>query len=200
MKVWTSSVGERFGPIADVAAFATCAGAAGAPVAGGAGRPRNVLSGAALGRFDDEFVVDHRPVPEGPRSGPGGLSGSGDAVAAATCTERGGSLCLQDGRYEVSANWRAGEQAGAAGGIPRTSDTGMFWFFSRDNVELVVKVLDGCSLNGHRWVLMGGLTDVGVEVIVRDTESDAAVKAYASTEGAPFATKFDVTAFPCVDR
>ena len=168
---WTSSVGDRFGPIADVAAFATCT--AGADAAGRG----NVISGAP--RME-------RPASAG-------------AAATTGCARDEASLCLQDGRYEVRANWRAGDESGAAGGIPRTPDTGMFWFFSPDNVELVVKVLDGCSINGHRWVVMGGLTDVGVEITVRDTgASDAAVKTYLNSEGGPFATRFDVTAFPCV--
>ena len=72
----------------------------------------------------------------------------------------------------------------------------MFWFFSSDNVELVVKVLDGCRENGYRWVLMGGLTDVGVEVTVTDSESGNA-KMYRSLDGMPFATMFDVSAFAC---
>ena len=170
---WTSSVGDRFGPIADVAAFATCSASADA-----AGRG-NVISGAP--RME-------RPASAG-------------AAATTGCARDEASLCLQDGRYEVRANWRAGDESGAAGGIPRTRDTGMFWFFSPDNVELLVKVLDGCSINGHRWVVMGGLTDVGVEITVRDTgASDAAVKTYLNSEGGPFATRFDVTAFPCVVR
>ena len=185
-KVWTSPSGAPFGPIADLAAFATCDTGAAA-----ASRHRNILSGAPLGRFD-------QALPNGLRSNQGGWSGSDRLSTTAGCSQGSASLCLQDGRYEVRANWRVGEESGAAGGIPRTSDTGMFWFFSPDNIELVLKVLDGCALNGHRWVVMGGLTDVGVEIMVRDTESDAAMRAYVSSEGAPFATKFDVTAFPCV--
>ena len=180
---WVSSGGAAFGPIADVAAFSTCEASADT-----AGQRLNVLSGAPFGRFGEPLQDDLQSS----------LSGSDAPAAAATCRSDNASLCLQDGRYEVRANWRAGEESGAARGIPRTSDTGMFWFFSPDNVELVVKVLDGCALNGHRWVVMGGLTDVGVEIMVRDTASDAAAKTYLSSEGAPFATKFDVAAFPCV--
>jgi hypothetical protein len=33
-----------------------------------------------------------------------------------------------------------------------TTDTGAFWFFAAANVELIVKVLDGCALNGAHWV------------------------------------------------
>ena len=117
-------------------------------------------------------------------------------MASSACTASETALCLQSSRYEVRANWQTGERSGAATVIPRTADTGMFWFFSSGNVELIVKVLDGCALNGHRWVLMGGLTDVGVEIMVTDSESGEA-KMYGSPEGSPFATMFDVTAFSC---
>ena len=30
-------------------------------------------------------------------------------------------------------------------GVPLTSDSGYFWFFDADNIELVVKVLDACT-------------------------------------------------------
>lgn len=190
-KTWTTALGDRFDPISDLEAFATCGPLPAASAAAGYGR--NVLSGAPLGAFDRRRAGGGHG--SGSRGGPDRLR---SLAAAAACTGDDGSLCLQNGRYDVRANWRVGEETGAATGVPRTVDTGMFWFFSPDNVELVVKVLDGCALNGHRWVLMGGLTDVGVEVVVRDAMSDTEAKAYRSPEGSPFATMFDVTAFPCV--
>ena len=185
-KSWTSAAGSHFGPIVDQEAFATCDDGAAAASGAASAAPPNVVSGAPLGRFGEALR-------DGPRSSPSASHGG----VPASCRSGGGSLCLQGGRYEVRANWRAGEASGDAAGVPRTADTGMFWFFSPDNVELVVKVLDGCGINGHRWVAMGGLTDVGVEVVVRDTASGAAARRYASPEGSPFATNLDVTAFPC---
>ncbi len=41
-----------------------------------------------------------------------------------------------------------------------TADTGAFEFFSANNIELVVKVVDGRRDNGHVWVFVGALTDV----------------------------------------
>ena len=75
-------------------------------------------------------------------------AGSIDSASGA-CTTGHANLCLLDTRFEVRADWGAGERNGAAAAIPRTTDTGMFWFFSPDNVELVVKVLDGCRENGY---------------------------------------------------
>ncbi len=169
-RTWSNPRGTPFQPIADTKAFASCVAPSSAAADGVA-----VLSGAAEGMMAKSLS---------------------EAAADAACVESDTALCLQDDRYEVRADWRVGEESGAAFGVPRTSDTGMFWFFGPDNVELIVKVLDGCGVNGHRWVLMGGLTDVVVDVSVVDSETGEA-KMYGSPGGSPFPTMFDVTAFSC---
>ena len=50
-----------------------------------------------------------------------------------------------------------------------TGDTGGFWFFNPDNVELMVKVLDGRPVNGYWWVFYAGLTDVEFTLTVTPT-------------------------------
>ncbi len=48
--------------------------------------------------------------------------------------------------------------------------TGYFWFFDEDNVELVVKVLDACADPPNRfWRFAAGLTNVEVTMTVTDT-------------------------------
>ena len=176
---WTNPQGTLFEPLGDTSAFATCGEASNASRSESAVR----LSGAPKGRAAELYQAS---LTQADRVG----------MASSACTASETALCLQNSRYEVQANWQTGERSGAATVIPRTADTGMFWFFSPGNVELIVKVLDGCAMNGHRWVLMGGLTDVGVEIVVTDSESGEA-KMYGSPEGSPFATRFDVTAFSC---
>ncbi len=176
---WTNPQGTLFEPLGDTWAFATCGEASNASRSLSAVR----LSGAPKGRAAELYRAS---LTQADRVG----------MASSACTASETALCLQNSRYEVQANWQTGERSGAATVIPRTADTGMFWFFSQGNVELIVKVLDGCALNGHRWVLMGGLTDVGVEIMVTDSESGEA-KMYGNPEGSPFATMFDVTAFSC---
>jgi hypothetical protein len=53
-----------------------------------------------------------------------------------------------------------------------TGDTGGFWFFDEDNVELMVKVLDGRRVNGHWWVFYAGLSDVEYTLTVHSAFSD----------------------------
>jgi hypothetical protein len=76
----------------------------------------------------------------------------------------------------VQVAWQVASQgtAGAGTAVPLTTDTGYFWFFSPNNVELVIKVLDGRALNGHFWVFGAALTDVEYDVTVTDTATGAA--------------------------
>jgi hypothetical protein len=75
-----------------------------------------------------------------------------------------------------------------------TSDSGYFWFFDPSNVELIVKVLDGCGVNGHFWVLAGGLTEVEVVVNVTDTVTGS-TKTYTNPQGNPFSLISDELTF-----
>lgn len=108
-------------------------------------------------------------------------SGSGT-----TCTSDGQTLCLNGSRFQVRATWR--DYSGASGpaqAVPLTNDTGYFWFFGRDNVEVVVKALDFCAVNGRWAVYAAGLTDVGIGLTVTDTRSGV-TKSYANDLGVPF--------------
>ena len=76
------------------------------------------------------------------------------------------------GRFRATASWRKVDGATGEGtAVPITSDTGYFWFFSPENIEVVTKVLDGCFVNDHYWVFAGGLTNVEVTLAVTDTET-----------------------------
>jgi hypothetical protein len=71
----------------------------------------------------------------------------------------------------VSVTWRdqRSGDTGTGHAIPGTSDSGYFWFFDQENVELVVKVLDARTVNGFTWVFFGALTDVEYTLTVEDT-------------------------------
>ncbi len=107
------------------------------------------------------------------------------------------TLCLEDGRYAVRASWKKADgEAGDAVAWPLTGDTGLFWFFESSNVEIVLKVLDGCGVNGHRWVFAGGLTDVGVTMTVTDAETGEA-RTFENPAGTPFQPVQELKAFSC---
>ena len=105
------------------------------------------------------------------------------------------TLCLNNARYKVQSQWITRDGASGSGlVIPMTGDTGAFWFFGSSNVELVVKVLNGCGFNSRYWTFAGGLTDVNVVLTVTDTMTGA-VKTYVNPQGAPFQPIQDTTAF-----
>ena len=106
------------------------------------------------------------------------------------------TLCLEDGRFAVRARWETADGAGDAVAWRLTSETGLYWFFNPDNVEMVVKVLNGCDFTGHRWVYAAGLTDQEVSLTVTDTETGVE-KAYGNPAGALFQPIQDKLAFPC---
>ena len=114
--------------------------------------------------------------------------------AAATCTSRATTLCLNNQRFKLEVSWKdfqGGTGVGQA--VALTSDTGYFWFFSSNNVELVVKVLDARVLNGRFWVFFGALSNVEYTMTVTDTVSGS-MKTYFNPSG-QFASVGDTEAF-----
>ena len=116
---------------------------------------------------------------------------------ASSCRPDAETLCLQDSRYQVRAEWwtRDGMTGTARTAEERTSDSGLFWFFDRDNWEMLIKVLDGCSINGHVWVFGASQTDLGYRVTVTDTVAGI-VRQYRNEAGLPAPAIADATAFP----
>lgn len=90
--------------------------------------------------------------------------------------------------------WKTGPGPGSAGRtLPLTSHTGAFWFFQPSNIELVVKVLDGRSINGKFWVFYGALSNVEYTITVTDTVTSE-VKTYVNPQGT-LASAADTDAF-----
>lgn len=131
--------------------------------------------------------------------GPGRISrvSAASVFPAAPCTPDAFSLCLNGGRYRVRAAYRTPQGVsgdGIAVGLSETS--GYFWFFSADNVEVTVKVLDGCSFNSRKWAFASGMTNVAVTLTVTDTVTGV-TRNYENPGGTPFAPIQDTNAFIC---
>jgi hypothetical protein len=107
------------------------------------------------------------------------------------------ALCLQEGRFLVEATWKKSDGSSGWGHpVNLSSDSGYFWFLEHDNVELVVKTLNGCTTNGHTWFFSGGLTNLEVAITVTDTTTGE-VKHYSNPQGIAFLPITDTTAFGC---
>lgn len=105
-------------------------------------------------------------------------------ITTGACVGSATTLCLSGQRFEVSVNWTAAAQGtgGQARAVPLTTDTGYFWFFTANNVELTVKVVDGRAFNNRFWVFGGALSDVAYTITVRDSVSGLS-KTYTNPQG-----------------
>lgn len=130
--------------------------------------PQGVVASVAdTGAFPGSGEVeapDNPPPGFGPASeGPSPCGGS--AVR---------SLCFLNGRFRAEAVWNAPSiGTGSAVAVPLTGVSGAMWFFSSNNLELILKVVDGRAVNGKFWVFVGGLTDVEYDLTITDTQTGA---------------------------
>ena len=115
---------------------------------------------------------------------------------ANVCLSGGGTLCLHENRFRVTATWQTADNTGPAIGVPLTADGGYFSFFDPTNPEITIKVLDACIVNNKYWVFVSGLNNLGVTLNVTDTQTNA-TKTYTNPRGRTFRTILDSAAFPC---
>jgi hypothetical protein len=111
------------------------------------------------------------------------------------CASDANTLCLDGGRFQVEVSARAPSDATShlASAVGITPDSGAFWFFSGNNLDLLVKVLDGRSFNGKMWVFIGAASNIEYTVTVTDTVTNA-VKTYFNPQGT-LASIADIQAF-----
>ncbi len=130
-----------------------------------------------------------------------GTSGQGimeyQFAAPTTCNSDPDTLCLAGGRFQVQAQWTDfNGNSGLGTVVPGavSNNSGVLWFFSPDNWELLIKVLDGCGMNGHYWVFGGAATNVAYTIQVTDTQAGE-VKTYTNPLGTTSPAITDTSAF-----
>jgi streptogramin lyase len=164
-----------------------------------------------IGRVTTEGGVTEFPVPT-PNSGPNGIAAGPDGNlwfteflgnkigrltpgVSGACVPDSTALCLSNARFQVRVNWTTSDgRSGAGQAASLTGSAGYFWFFSSDNVEVMVKIVDGRALNSFYWLFAGGLTDANVVVTVTDTRTGA-VRTYTNPLGVAFQPIQDTTTF-----
>ena len=131
------------------------------------------------------------------------------ALGLPGCQPLGNVLCLDgaspgDRRFSAEVEFATSGNGGTVGvgqvvdALPTSAISGgLFWFFDPRNPEMLVKVLDGCSINGHFWVFVAATTDVGFELTITD-EVASAVWTADNVDGLVARPVIDVEAFPCV--
>ena len=115
------------------------------------------------------------------------------------CVPSDTALCLQDGRFRLEVDWKDFQnQTGKGHAIPlaERDDSGLFWFFEEENIELTAKVLNGCALGGHMWVFLSSASTVEYTVTVTDTWTNSK-KTYTNDRGEAAPLVADTAAFIC---
>lgn len=110
------------------------------------------------------------------------------------CIASPDTLCLQNGRFSAVLSWTTEDDAGDGTAVLETLDSGMFWFFRPSNLELLLKVLNGCPVNDHFWVFFAPVTNVGFNLGITDHRTGTS-KTYSNTRGQQAQPTLDTTAF-----
>ena len=114
----------------------------------------------------------------------------------ANCVTTGSHLGL-GGRFLVYGDWAVPSQSrsGYMRAVPVTADSGLFWFFSPNNLEVFTKVANACVDPFNRYLaFVSGLTDVQTALHVDDTVSGER-REYDSSAGVAFPSVQDTSAF-----
>ena len=162
---------------------------------------------AGAGGFTDAGLpggttFEYRVRAVGP-DGASGVSAISEIAAGATdgattaCDETRNALCLNGGRFEATVQWRpsaadAGESKRVM--LPEAPNSGLFALSPHDDLQLLVNVVDRCAVNGHYWLSLAAVTDVGFTVKVRDTQTGR-TRVYFNPAGSTPAPVRDVEAF-----
>jgi hypothetical protein len=127
--------------------------------------------------------------------------------AASGCVSNATTLCISDQpgdqRFKVQVHYATSQDGGLSGSGNAISlvslgldHGGIFWFFDADNPEMLIKVLNACSVNQKFWVYYSAGTNVGLTVTVTDTETGQS-KVYKNADLTPAPPVQDVNALPC---
>jgi plastocyanin len=115
-----------------------------------------------------------------------------------TPCDESNALCLGNGRFEATVQWRPSTPGGDLGSKrvqpSETPSSGLFASSADGNPQLLLDVLDRCSVNGHYWLSLAAVTDQEFMVSVRDTQTGQ-TRVYLNPAGSTPASLRDVEAF-----
>ncbi|HSF41222.1 MAG TPA: alpha/beta fold hydrolase, partial [Thermoanaerobaculia bacterium] len=89
------------------------------------------------------------------------VSHSRPGAGPEACVPGPTTLCL--GRFRAEVTWEDFAGKTGAGTVVPTGGSpgsGLFWFFDPASWELMIKVIDGCAVNGRHWVFAAATTNV----------------------------------------
>lgn len=119
-----------------------------------------------------------------------------DDPPPADCVPNATTLCLSGGRFQARLHWKfANGTEGEGQTINFGNDgSGLFYFLNPNNAEMLLKVINGCSLTNSYWVFFAATTNVELLLTVTDTQTDT-TKTYFNPQGNPAPPVQDTGAF-----
>jgi hypothetical protein len=119
------------------------------------------------------------------------------------CVKSDTVFCIDDvpgdRRFQLSVDFNHSGSSGqgqASAATVGITHGGSFWFFTQDNPEMLVKVLNACVVNHNFWVFASAGTNVGFNLRVVDTTT-AVTNTYSNLDGVAALPIQDTAAFPC---
>ena len=76
-----------------------------------------------------------------------------------------------------------------------SEQSAILYFFDRNNAEVLIKVLDGCAINKHRWVFAAPVTSLAFNLTVESPDGD--VWRHDNRLNQTAEAKSDLMAFAC---
>ena len=120
-----------------------------------------------------------------------------DDGSTSPCEPGDDSGCAQGSRFAIEATYRTGNGLiGRGQMVPLSGNTVGIWFFSPDNIEVLVKTLDACGFTARPayWLFYAATTNVDFTLRVTDTHTGL-VKEYKNLLGQIAPSVQDTTTF-----
>jgi len=113
-----------------------------------------------------------------------------------------GVVCLRNGRFEFTGSWTDFSNPPVTNPLIWTpvEDINATAGFQNNpsGIQIVMRVADGCQLTGTWWVWLGGFTDAGWNIRVRDTVTGMQATYTKPPQGGVFpTTQRDLETFLC---
>ncbi|MFL6192777.1 MAG: Calx-beta domain-containing protein [Thermoanaerobaculia bacterium] len=127
-------------------------------------------------------------------------AGASTSANPGTCVADANTLCLNNNRFKAQITWRTRDGdtgPGFAVPLPAAPESGLFYFFSATNIEMLIKELNACvpPFNSH-WVFFAATTNVEFALVVTDTQTGKTRPYYNPLNKTALPIQ-DVNAFTC---
>jgi hypothetical protein len=93
---------------------------------------------------------------------------AGPTVSSPGPCDPGRGLCLENGRFLAMVFRRSTNLVPSSHPVVLSQKSGYFWLDYSPSVDVVVKILDGRTIDGHYWIHWSVLTDEAVSIMIID--------------------------------